>query len=265
MSYWIPDEATPIKTIKIAFHVFNDDNGDGTIFLNNAQGITDIELTVERLNDVYSNVAEPTNPKQGVDELIDTKIRFSLEEIYFYDDDTFNTCLPSSFSVRSNMLNYIINNHPERLEYLPILIGEFNCKPPHANLPSPSFLGSSSNLDMMSYNFMGPSSLWSASRTLTHELGHNLDLRHTYVPGETCNQSSQEYLSDFFDSSLGGGTDCLHDAGWDCDIEDASNTCTNNIMGGVNKTLYYFSPLQIGRIHRALSIKSVRKYIKDSP
>jgi hypothetical protein len=92
--------------------------------------------------------------------------------------------------------------------------------------------------------------VWGASRTLTHELGHNLDLRHTYPPAdgaETCNQSSQEYLSDFFDSSHGGGTDCLHDGDWGCDIQDTTNTCTNNIMGGVNQGSYYFSPLQIGK------------------
>jgi hypothetical protein len=130
MSHWIPSVNTPIKTVKIAFHVFNDDNGEGTIFPDDAQGIADIEQVIIWLNNVYSNVANPTNPKQGVDDLEDTKIRFSLEDIYFYADDTFNTCSPSSASVRTSMLNYITNNHPERLEYIPILIGKSGCTPP---------------------------------------------------------------------------------------------------------------------------------------
>ncbi|MBR3558035.1 MAG: T9SS type A sorting domain-containing protein [Bacteroidales bacterium] len=52
---------------------------------------------------------------------------------------------------------------------------------------------------------------------------------------------------------------CYHDAGWDCDPFDSTNTCTNNIMDG---TAYsrHFSALQCGRIQRALQVSSLRHF-----
>lgn len=90
---------------------------------------------------------------------------------------------------------------------------------------------------------------------LTHEIGHCLSLLHTYpdpqnpFANETCNQNDPDYLWDIF--GYGANSLCLF-----------PNTGTSNdLMGGMQDNRYT-SPLQMGKIHRALSISSVRKYVK---
>ncbi len=52
---------------------------------------------------------------------------------------------------------------------------------------------------------------------------------------------------------------CYHDWGWDCEVSDTTNTCTNNIMGG-SKYGGHYTALQCGRIHRALRVANIRKH-----
>ncbi|MCC5924893.1 MAG: hypothetical protein JJT77_14010, partial [Crocinitomicaceae bacterium] len=265
MSFWIPNQNTPNKTISIALHIFNDDNGNGTIFHNNPSGISEVNQMMDWLNGWFSANGTPTNPFPNVIDLESTLISFDLpqHEIYFYENTNLSNCSSGS------QINFIQNNYPERLKSLPVIIAPQNCGP-HASLPFPNWVGTggatTGSLFGNSYAFLGPSSTWTAAQTLAHELGHCLDLLHTYEPScchETCNQNNQDFLLDVFDTNLGGN--CWHDGGFSCDINNPNTTCTNNLMGGVNQSSFYLSPLQIGKIHRALSIKSVRKYIKDSP
>jgi len=120
------------------------------------------------------------------------------------------------------------------------------------------------------------SSDWIYGMTLAHELGHDLDLWHTYCGGgasaKICNNycsiacdswscDDQEYLSYIFGTCPGTYP---HIANWgnpnDNTIPDAEKI-TNNVMGGSNSQLY-FSPMQAGQMHRALALKSTRKYVK---
>jgi len=80
-----------------------------------------------------------------------------------------------------------------------------------------------------------------------HEIGHLLGLNHTYGTGENCNPNHYLHLWDVF-----GGGPCPHESGYNCDPFSPTNTCTNNIMGSTSVGGYY-SPLQIGRIHRNVS------------
>jgi hypothetical protein len=102
------------------------------------------------------------------------------------------------------------------------------------------------------------------SQTLAHELGHCLDLFHTYYPScchETCDATDPEYLEDVFGPSP--PYYCWEYSGWGCTITPGQNICTNNGMGGNNLVNYFFSPHQIGKMHRALSIKTTRRYVKN--
>lgn len=116
---------------------------------------------------------------------------------------------------------------------------------------------------------------WVTAMTLAHELGHDLDLAHTYcgggAPAVICSDycsikcpdllssacSDDEYLSDIFGPCPGTYP---HHTGWhDATSDDPKHT--NNMMGGSNSFLY-ISPMQAGQMHRALALKSVRKYVK---
>ncbi len=120
---------------------------------------------------------------------------------------------------------------------------------------------------------------WKYGMCLAHELAHNLDLKHTYclynenssnVVCCTTNSCSQnctqdcdnpEYLSDIF--GICPGT-CPHIANWGDpnDHNDPNDLkITNNVMGGSNSQ-HYFSPMQVGQMHRTLALKSTRKYVK---
>ena len=105
--------------------------------------------------------------------------------------------------------------------------------------------------------------------TLAHELGHSLDLRHTYgngAPGSAICGSDPEYLTDIF-GAYPPGTNCPHltPAAWSCgSLTNTPPKQTNNMMGG-NQCSGYFSPMQTGQMHRALSLKTIRRYVKDSP
>ncbi len=261
---YIPDENTAIKHIKIAVNVFT---GPGTI-QNTAASVDAIRQMIEWLNGFYTTVDSATYPIAGVPWLRDTKIRFDLDErIFFYDETTLynNT---SQYTLEK----YIATVDSSRLDNLNIYITAGGKASPYSIPPYPRFILKDGG-DITSPSLNGSQGVYISTvspsyvnaQTLAHELGHCLDLFHTYNPScchETCNASDPEYLYDLF------GADppayCWEGGGFGCKITLGKNTCTNNIMGGNNMLNYYFSPMQIGKMHRALSIKSVRKYVKEN-
>lgn len=105
---------------------------------------------------------------------------------------------------------------------------------------------------------------YATSTTLAHELGHNLDLIHTYTGGGTsanCTTNSLDpmYMEDIYGLPAYG--DCPHNVSWNDPIS-ATNKIDNNMMGG-NREAKHFTPKQIGIMHRALKFKNVRKYLKE--
>ncbi len=94
---------------------------------------------------------------------------------------------------------------------------------------------------------------------MAHEIGHCLDLTHTYN-GVTCG-GGDTYLDDVFGSPPPGN--CPHIYNWGADpTVSTTDRITNNMMSG-NKDAHYFSPLQMGRMHRALALKSIRQYLNN--
>ncbi|MGB3949241.1 MAG: M43 family zinc metalloprotease [Bacteroidia bacterium] len=260
---YIPDENTAIKHIRIAVNVFV---GAGTMQASDSTKKA-IEQMVYWINEFYANVDSPSYAISGVPWIKDTKIRFDLDDrIYFYE----NSKLHNSTSI--NILEkYIAGIDKSRLNNLNIYITDAGKSSPYSISPFPDFMGglSGSHPTSMDGNmglYISTKRIFYANaQTLAHEIAHSLDLLHTYEPScchETCDDSNPEYMYDLF------GTNppdyCWERGHFGCEITPGENTCTNNIMGGNNLVRYYFSPMQIGKMHRALSIKSVRKYVKEN-
>lgn len=261
---YIPDENTAIKHIKIAVNVFT---GPGTI-QNTAASVDAIHQMIGWLNGFYTNIDSATYPITGVSWLKDTKIRFDLDErIFFYE----GTSLYNNTTMYT-LEKYIGGIDSSCMDNLNIYITAGGKASPYSIPPYPRFILKDGG-DITSPSLNGSQGVYISSimpsyvnaQTLAHELGHCLDLFHTYNPScchETCNASDPEYLYDLFGSDPPAY--CWEGGGFGCKITHGKNTCTNNIMGGNNMLNYYFSPMQIGKMHRALSIKSVRKYVKEN-
>ena len=121
---------------------------------------------------------------------------------------------------------------------------------------------------------------WGYQDGLTHELGHCLNLHHTYCsmsgsssppyccsgscyPGCTQNCTQSEYLPDIFGTCPGT---CPHLSLWKDPYDETlpdEEKITNNILGGTGHS-WYISPGQAGKMHRSLAILSVRKYVDES-
>jgi hypothetical protein len=103
------------------------------------------------------------------------------------------------------------------------------------------------------------------SNTLNHEMAHNFDLAHLYG-SETCTQTALNYLDDAF--LAGTPTECPHlIPPWGFDpssVTAHTDRYTNNIMGS-STFQKYFSPKQMGKMHRSVYLKSMKKYVKDCP
>lgn len=181
--------------------------------------------------------------------------------IYFYvDNSLYTSCSATLFRQK------VIDTDPSRLEALAIYYTTGACTQ-NATPPTPSWMSvyplpATFDFDQRVVQSVIPATVnYANAQTLAHELGHCMDLFHTYEPScchETCNTTEQDYLSDVFGASP--PANCWHDGGWSCDPFATGNTCTNNMMGGCALVCYYFSPMQIGKMHRALSVKSLNRY-----
>ncbi len=251
---YIPDDNTPVKIIEVNFNVFS--------LPDTKENREAFKKVIEWVNSWYINNAKPSDPIAGVKELKDTKIRFELKDrIYFYPA----AGLSKSCDVPS-MRAAVKKADPSRLDQLNVYFSSGTCTQ-HAETPYPSFDTYASAPSLTSHMFayipIREAPIYATAQCLAHEFGHTLDLMHTYQASccpETCDEKSPEYLDDVFGKNK--GLNCWHQADWSCDPRGKSNTCTNNMMGGAAVVDYYFSPKQIGKMHRALSIKTVRRYVK---
>ncbi|MCF8410267.1 MAG: hypothetical protein K9G31_03145, partial [Crocinitomicaceae bacterium] len=239
----------PTVTIGLNFNIWQKNDGSGN-WTNDASSIARLYQVVEWMNSHYQNNIAPSDPINGIVDYTTTKIKFEINQIYFYQN---SNLWSSSNSFALN--NAAFSAHPSSKSFLNIHItgGYYMGASGFANIPS-------HNLSMDHYvvtfnNEAIPEGDWAFAGHLCHELGHNLGLDHTYN-GANCNQSDPDYLSDIHNYGP-----CPHAGGWSCDPYSNSNTCTNNMMGGTNGG-FYFSPMQIQRMHRSLALSSIRKYVK---
>jgi len=279
-----PLKNPPITTIEITFHVFLDNNGSNNIFTDTEWGRNQLIWIFNHVNEIYAGYAEHENNYQkgssdsvpGLIELpdCDTKIRFSLgennERIYFYKNGNLNSSVSTS-----DFYTFIQNNYPERNTKLNVYFtaGTYSTATGFASPPS-------KNLNSDGYVVMchcqDASNNYITGMCLAHELGHNLDLLHTYCGGgadviccvgscgEGCTVKTYdpEYLADIFGPIT--HSTCPHISNWGNPFDNTipnANKITNNMMGG-SCMERYISPMQAGQMYRSLALKSTRKYVK---
>lgn len=261
-----PLSNSPIKTIEININIIQKNDGSGN-FENNQSTINRFRNVITYVNSFYSNYA-PSDKIEWVQELpnYDSRIRFSIgevgqERIYFYQ----NTNAWDDTYVHENIEDFIETNYPERLEKLNLYIfgNPYNQNWAHASFPSWSNLNSHSWVVMKYWG--SDVNDWAKSTLLAHELGHTLDLLHTYYGGGAsaiCNQLNENFLQDVFLVELPSLSNCPHTGNWnDNPYILNGDRITNNLLGGTSAQRY-ISPQQSGQMHRALALTSVRQYVK---
>src|SRR5690554_3236018 len=199
-SYIPSNEDTFVKTVHVSFHIWQRADGSGSLD-ENVSNINRLKQIISWVNDNYSSNQINLTPLPYTTFLLDdTKLRFVLDSIYFYQD----TSIDSSYfycdgnSNHNSILDdYIRNNYPERLNALPLhLVNGY-----YAYAAGYSHNGSvlsfyRTNPDMNTNNVHD---YW-YHQHLVHEIGHSLDLAHTYgIGSQNCNISNLDFLWDVYE------------------------------------------------------------------
>jgi hypothetical protein len=266
LSSYIPQLSDPPKILCCKAHVFRDSAGQGHFQTNEAWRVTRL---FEWVNWRYEGPHPPTDvPNPPAPLISDTRIRFKLDDsdVEFYDDTTLNTST-SQAAVQAAA----VARNPKTLEYINVYLtaGSLGGPSSFASLPSTTLgwdswvvgLGAPAPQSDPNYN----NDDWAGANTLAHELGHVLDLMHTY-PAPPWNAPANctinsDFLSDVFGTNP---STCPHVCDWAVDafVQETPGpnaVVTNNLMGG-NKYNFWISGLQAAMMHRALKEKSVQRY-----
>lgn len=269
-SAYVPGQALnpgAIKTIRIAVHVWQDENG-GNNYPDNEATRTLINGAIAHLgNDMWSNNEPPSDPVPGAPFISDTRIRVDYYGLTFHQNAALNSLVPNVHPQEDWSLQAIAEDETGEMEKCLML--HLVCPCDFVNGAGTVFpgvggaaagTGTGGNASTMSYvvskgrHDASQNNINSLAGHWAHEIGHIMGLDHTYPPdGESCSPTFHNFLWDVF-----GGV-CPHPGYALCNPFDPANDCTNNIMGATNEAGYY-SPLQIGRVHQALARRVGRKY-----
>ncbi|MBA3285090.1 MAG: hypothetical protein H0U27_08535, partial [Nitrosopumilus sp.] len=269
VSTYIPSNNEETKIIKLNFIIFQDDFGNGNFIddpNDNDWGLPPLNDIVFWINDVYENHRVPSDsiPNGITTTLPKMYIQFEVE-YYFYQSSTF----VNDISNNSGMLQYLADNDPDRLKNLNVFFTEpsgTNCDWAYASMPNFNF---NNHLFVHMHCVASKAQnggLFAAALTLAHELGHTLDLCHTYYGGGCTNPAVDQtqnvtWFDDVFGTPFPGNAPHPIPIWYYDPYLDPYDGYTNNLMGGVRA--YHASPKQIGRMHSSLALRTTRKYLKD--
>ncbi|HOS16478.1 MAG TPA: hypothetical protein PKX15_05670, partial [Bacteroidales bacterium] len=259
MSNFIPNNTTPIVYIKINFHIGRKDDGTGNLWLDTPEYRDTLQQVVDWLNVFFSNNHLPSDTIHDAQFISDIKVRFVIDTFYYYNNSFIAYCYNET-----SFQNYLIAEYPERLNNFSYHLGldvtqGYSGRSNGVRATYPTIL----TIKQISGNTINT---FGFAIHMAHEFGHNFGLDHTYDYSKSLILSHPEFLWDIFGHNVQAWCSsppdeqsvCWHDAGWDCNPYDSTNTCTNFLMGGTKYTKS-ISALQAGRIHRALSIAPLRK------
>ena len=229
--------------VNVNFHFLRPENGSGDYANITFQ---DVQNHVDELNYIYANIQSPTLAvTPPAEEIPDSRIRFHLQNIYFHDDDIHNSFTDNSISFLCS--TWFLHNYGVETNKT-INIFYFNVYDPNTSLKTGSAgCGPQSFVNMRNSDLIG-------AGLLAHELGHVLNLDHTFA---------------------GCGDDGLDDTyhpdpnmGWNnCGANQSYSECgggtgiSNNIMG-YNHCRRYLSPKQLALMHHHKTANDQkRKYL----
>lgn len=268
IAWHVPTSLTPVKTINISFHFIQDANGNNN-WIDDQAHRDRVNAIVAAMNARMASLYPPSDPISGVTSLTDTKIRYELTGIYFYKNSYLNNLiLTRGEGYKYN--DYLNSINPSRIKSsIPIYVTKGAYTDNDKASAFCDLFPSESNLTQNSaiISFGGyddPGKDSPLAMLLIHEFGHAMDLYHTFELPQY--KLGADYLSDVYNTTWWNYCNpptnyaCAHEK--DGDPFDNNRHTTNNIMGN-SVIAGYLSPLQIGTMHRALALKSVRKYVKE--
>lgn len=246
------------KIIKLKLVVVNDPNSAILNFIDNSANRQLFQDWISTANELLETQWQTLNPQTnicGSCYIENTHFKYQIEDIQFTSEPFNINAQPDKDSLLYILIkNYgdvdgrAINSNIQFLHPAPPYIMVYKWK--HRIDNDPNY-----NLNLF-------------ARHLTHEVGHLFGLHHLYLDengtgGETCVESSIDYLLDIFNT--GTLKSCVTpNNDYNC-IVLPNSVCKGNYMD--HKDDPYFSPMQLGRMHRESYLRSISRfcYPEDEP
>ncbi|NOY51424.1 MAG: T9SS type A sorting domain-containing protein [Chlorobi bacterium] len=260
--FYIPDNYTTTKVIKVNFHFMLKQTGDPLNFTETDDGNGDPSFTGYDFADEIIAIAKQrllSNEQMNLPQGNTTSALFraytvELAGVYFHRSDIHYT---SQTSLSTLMTNYGVNLGTEVNVFW-----VYDEDIPYAGGGEANMTGNraiKSKAAWQTYIDYGTAGFWGNSWTFLHELGHNLGLHHTvrYDSGPCGNIddycSDTPYRQDLIDT--GEPDPCC---GWG---NGNTPTCSNNMMDYSGKIA--LTPEQLGRIHYTI-VNEMVDYLDES-
>ena len=195
-TYTTLNDNTNIKYVRIAYHLFNKNDGTGNIPNNptNRQMLHD--FTYFYINNKMNNLSVMNLPTSSP-HIADSKIQFVLDTIYFWNDTfgwdgTIDNQVPAGSEKGDSLYTtYVVNKHGVKNKYTTLHVfisglgGNVNG---HGGGQAKWFGAKEWVLVNSIYQAYLNNTMWNASGLLRHELGHALGLYHSWS-GDNCNDT----------------------------------------------------------------------------
>ena len=274
-----------MKTVLVNFVICRNSLGENG-WQNDPAMIADFEQLIDEVNLKYANagtVEWPMTCPPTINYVPDSKVRFKLNNVYFFNNDAYNAY--SSLAAPTALLNDLWTTYPESR-------GALNHIWTQPNTWGGGWWGFYSTYQGESF-VLTRNAMWGTSSVYTkhhvsHEYGHAVGLHHTY-DGEVMNTQHYDFLDDLFGTCpeplmMDPGNPCYPDAGSPCSPAPdhvcylKANCFFANfpdamppLMSGMEDN-QYISHKCSGRMHRALSLfnnsfvlnnKPMHKYVEE--
>ncbi|PID89815.1 MAG: hypothetical protein CSB01_00110 [Bacteroidia bacterium] len=180
---------TPIKQLRVTFHICQDDNGMGNFKDNATHRDFLINQILRHMNSTMSGL-EPMNLATSSPYVEDSRIRFVLANIYFHQDNK-GFCYAQKPTYGNYVYNKFVTQNPDcdfKDNSVHIFFGEDTDSTVTSGIASG--FGDKRWVAMGNTyrNFLNGGNFWSSGTLLCHELGHSLGLTHTW-DGDHCSDT----------------------------------------------------------------------------